>query len=749
MEEQNMQESKYKRINTKSLFEEYKLELQNLEITENGLRLRRRELYKPGEEILDAPDLELKDIDADECDTLYILDRKSMSILTCHRDFEKLRIPSYKPGILSSLVENPEGIAVDESSIYIIGTFRAQEMGRKEGLVALGKKDLRVIWSILKGPGGVPLEGLADLGKDSAGDLYVLEKSRHRLLKLSLSCKERSFSEIGRSELYRPENIYFDMDGALHVFDERTGYLIFGKDGTVEKKEITTFTQELIRRRRTHDSRKNMYLISEDGTKLRFLEYIMENSPDIEGIFKGTYFSRHIDSQIRKNRWYRFMLEGNIPIGTTVEFNYFISDKYRDEKELKEMPESEWEKGLFGSSAIQGERKRDALFRTEREGQYLWFKMTLVGTEELSPVISSVTVFFPKVSYLEYLPSVYKEDYVNRDFLDRFLAIFESLFFEIDFTIDHLSKFFDAAGTPAEFLEWLGSWVAASQRGEESAGKKKVSEAKQRKFISRAVSMYRDRGTRRGLENLIFLYTGKKPIIIENFPIYCTKGNTEDENLNGNPNKRNEIQKGNYNQKSEDGKRNYNRKSEDGKRNYNQKSEDGKRNYNQKDINQKKNENSEQKNLLFLPPEDRIAKFPDRKGAGKMKVPLQEVLFGKENFSFFVLFEEKLEESELELIGNIIEEEKPAHTTYKIKALEPWFYLDGHTYLGVNTELRHPDFLLGRSSVLGRDTVLGAANRSDVAGECQETGIMLIQSDQTTSGKDHDYFNRRFGHGRK
>ncbi|MCO5382521.1 MAG: hypothetical protein NHB15_10865 [Methanosarcina barkeri] len=77
------------------------------------------------------------------------------------------------------------------------------------------------------------------------------------------------------------------------------------------------------------------------------------------------------------------------------------------------------------------ERKRDALFQTEREGRYLWFRITLVGTEKFSPEVSAVTIFFPKVSYLEYLPSVYSENPANRDFLDRFLAIFESLFLKL------------------------------------------------------------------------------------------------------------------------------------------------------------------------------------------------------------------------------------------------------------------------------------------------------------------------------
>jgi phage tail-like protein len=685
-----MQESKYKRINTWSLFEEYKSALKNLEITEDGLRLSTRGLFKPGNEIFDDSDLELKDVSIDECNTLYIIDRKSMSLLTYNRDFEKLQFPAYKPGSLASVIEKPEGIAVDKNFVYITGTIRSQEEGEKEVLIALGKKDLKARW-ILRDPEGLPFTNLTDLDIDSDGNLYVLERGRHRVLKISLSGRNGSFSEIGKGELHEPENLYIDSDGMLHVFDGSTGYFVFGTDGKVIKKELDSSIKDIISRRRAQDSKKNMYMIIREGKNLRLLEYVEENSPNSKGIFRGTYLSKAVDSWIEKNHWYRFVLEGNFPKGTKVEFHYYVSDDLLDENVLKALPKNEWKEGqweewedrhwdywedsLPGSSVIQGENKRDALFQTKREGRYLWFRITLTGTEKLSPVISSVIIFFPKISFLEYLPSVYREDFVNKDFLDRFLAIFESLFFELDFTIDHLGRWFDAKGTPPEFLAWLGSWVGAYQVEGESVDMKKIPEAKRREFISRAVSMYKERGTRVGLENLIYFYTGKKPIIIENFSLYCTKGNIKNENPNEDKNKKSKSQGGNYSQ----GNKRYNK-------------------------------NPEKKKLLFFPPEKSRVEFTNGNGTGKMEFSLHEVLFGKERSSFCVLFEEKLEETDLGLIRNIVEEEKPAFTTYKIKVLEPWFCLDGHTYLGVNTKLKSPQFLLGKNTVLGRDTVLGVEN---------------------------------------
>ena len=293
-------------------------------------------------------------------------------------------------------MKSPEGIAVDENSVYVIGTLRVPDGEKKEALVAFRKKDLKVLWTVLEGPDGLALKDLTDLDMDSAGNLYVLEKGRHRVLKLSLSCRERAFSEIGKVELQEPENIYVDTKGKLQIFDSKAGYFVLGTDGIAEKMDITPSMQGMVSRRRAHDSKNNMYLISETGTRLRFLEYVKENSPDPEGVFKGTYLSKPVDSQVQKTRWYRFMLEGSFPRGTTVEFHYYISDELLDENELKELPESKWEEGLPGSSVVQGEEKRDALFQTEREGRYLWFRITLVGTEKLSPEVSSVTLFFPR-----------------------------------------------------------------------------------------------------------------------------------------------------------------------------------------------------------------------------------------------------------------------------------------------------------------------------------------------------------------
>lgn len=142
-------------------------------------------------------------------------------------------------------------------------------------------------------------------------------------------------------------------------------------------------------------------------------------------------------------------------------------------------------------------------------------------------------------SYLAHLPALFQEDDTAR-FLGRFLLAFEHVLSGIgdiddpgleellDGAIDldagrvlaGIERFFDAGvraqGTlldaeqraPAEFLEWLGRWVAVSFRSH-------MTEGQRREMIARAVPLYRKRGTREGLEQLIAIQAALRATITD------------------------------------------------------------------------------------------------------------------------------------------------------------------------------------------------------------------------------------------
>jgi phage tail-like protein len=117
--------------------------------------------------------------------------------------------------------------------------------------------------------------------------------------------------------------------------------------------------------------------------------------------------------------------------------------------------------------------------------------------------IATVTIS-TKGQYLKYLPAIYQED----DLMGRLLMLFESFWAPIETQIDGLSLYFDPCMTPSEFLPWLASWLSLvlDQRWPEE---------RQRQLLRSAVSLYRRRGTKKGLEDYVEIYTGTKPRIVE------------------------------------------------------------------------------------------------------------------------------------------------------------------------------------------------------------------------------------------
>jgi phage tail-like protein len=132
--------------------------------------------------------------------------------------------------------------------------------------------------------------------------------------------------------------------------------------------------------------------------------------------------------------------------------------------------------------------------------------------------------------WLDYLPAVFREDAQpgTPNFLGRFLLAFEEilrgrgdpgepgLMERVGGIVDAVSGVAVLGGleryaepgpllpddlrAPSAFLEWLSGWVAITLRAD-------IGEQAQRQLIARAVQLYQMRGTRRGLEVMLGIYT--------------------------------------------------------------------------------------------------------------------------------------------------------------------------------------------------------------------------------------------------
>ena len=144
-------------------------------------------------------------------------------------------------------------------------------------------------------------------------------------------------------------------------------------------------------------------------------------------------------------------------------------------------------------------------------GRYLWLK---IGMSGLSPrataAVRELRVYYPRLSYLRYLPAAYQEDKSSREFLERFLSMFETVFSDLESTIEKLPVLYDPGHTPPEFLDWLAQWLDVAVEEDWSVEVK-------RRLISEASRLYERKGTPAGLADFIEIVTGRRPLIRESF----------------------------------------------------------------------------------------------------------------------------------------------------------------------------------------------------------------------------------------
>lgn len=132
------------------------------------------------------------------------------------------------------------------------------------------------------------------------------------------------------------------------------------------------------------------------------------------------------------------------------------------------------------------------------QGEVRVYRLSVSGQPEDLVAREPFRLFLrPRSLYPQFLPAVYREV----DFIGRFLKIFEQSFEPAVQTFQSLWAYLDPLTAPEALLPFLAQWVGWHNEATWSV-------AQQRSLIRRAMEIYRWRGTRRGLQLYLHLYTG-------------------------------------------------------------------------------------------------------------------------------------------------------------------------------------------------------------------------------------------------
>lgn len=109
-----------------------------------------------------------------------------------------------------------------------------------------------------------------------------------------------------------------------------------------------------------------------------------------------------------------------------------------------------------------------------------------------------------RYSLLRSLPALYAGD----DFATRLVGAFDDVVAPVQASIDDLEVYVDPRTAPSDFLEWMGGWMGLTVN-------RRWPIHRRREFVARALSVYMWRGTRRGIEEAVELYTGVRPEVTD------------------------------------------------------------------------------------------------------------------------------------------------------------------------------------------------------------------------------------------
>jgi phage tail-like protein len=230
-------------------------------------------------------------------------------------------------------------------------------------------------------------------------------------------------------------------------------------------------------------------------------------SLDLVGAYlsSGVLWSDAISGGPLAVAWNRLRAWVSNAAGSHVEFYYAVlKDKKKPWPAVDPAAQQPFQDPLWHSIP---EDVEDFLL-VEDKALFLFVGARFLSDRTGTPRLTQMRADFNTDSFTRYLPAVYLNPGNQPDFLRRFVALFQGLFEDVEDEVNSLERYFDAFSAPAEALPWLASWLAVDlDQGEP--------EARMRNSIAGAFRRYRWRGTIEGLRLALFEEAGVHAIVSE------------------------------------------------------------------------------------------------------------------------------------------------------------------------------------------------------------------------------------------
>lgn len=211
---------------------------------------------------------------------------------------------------------------------------------------------------------------------------------------------------------------------------------------------------------------------------------------------EGELVTFAIDSGIARCRWHRVRVDADLPVGTSIRVVATSSEEEDTDPSRSHPSDAQEEAGSV-----------DFLLR-QPPGRYLFLRLHLLGDGHATPVVRRIRLDFPRVTSLELLPAVYREDPRAEDFTERFLSLFDASIEDLDALIARFPALLDGQGVDERALPWLGGFL-------DVAFEPSWPVERWRDILAAVPQLFRLRGTPEGIAQAVKLVFGARPAIQE------------------------------------------------------------------------------------------------------------------------------------------------------------------------------------------------------------------------------------------
>lgn len=230
---------------------------------------------------------------------------------------------------------------------------------------------------------------------------------------------------------------------------------------------------------------------------------------DLSDSAPGIFISRILDSGEAKNQWHRLKTEFCLGDNMAITLRIYASDSETGVKRLEgllrngNIPPQQMTAAMEPYFKLEARNRRDLLL-TQVKGRFLWIMALIYGNSVESPWVYGMQLWFHGQSWSRFLPEIYQE----LDFLERYLAVFQTFYDEMDHRIREDAACLDIRSVAPTMLMVLADWLAAEDRFLWEPDRLRV-------YLDQGIRVYKKRGTRAGLFEKIALFTGEEPCVLE------------------------------------------------------------------------------------------------------------------------------------------------------------------------------------------------------------------------------------------